>query len=368
MNASTVSGRSPADVQENPKLHRMLLFCGLTVILVMLIAAWETWDITLFDGFGLVFNGGPTMFLIAILYLSSSLVGVRADEVAGTFCYGKALVRLVSGLHFVPFGLMQIKPAPRPVQEFQCPGEPEKVFKGDDREELPYGMIRPIRAVTRAPKDGENGILDTQMTLSVNFIVQYAITDIFDYVANFGSKEEIEKQLRDVGEVKIIEDITQNTPASFIEKLPEINGRLAGQVRRRFKNSGINIISVRLVSPDISHDVSKALANVPKARAEAAQVEIRAGGERTRLTREGEGKAAAELAMLNARAAGQKKVMDKLKVGGEAILAAEAVRALSDETDVLVVGAESGMRDVMGLVKGAQSALAATTANKGAQP
>ena len=365
MNANTTLGRSPADVQENPKLYRKLLLCGLTIILAMLVVAWATWSITLFDEFGLVFSGGPTMTLIVTAYLAFSLKEVRADEVAGAFCYGKALRRLRSGLHFVPFGLMQVKKASRTVQEFQCPGEPEEVFKGDDGDTLPDGMVRPIRAVTRAPKKEEKGILDTQMTLSVNFVVQYAITNVFDYISNFGSKEQIEKQLRDVGEVKVVEDITQNTPAGFIKKLPVINEGLAGQVRKRFKNSGINIISVRLVSPDISHDVSTALANVPKARAEAAQVDIRAGGEQSRLTKEGAGRAAAELALLNAQATGREAMKKALGVTGETIMAGEAVRALSDKTDVLVVGAKSGMRDVMGLVKGAQSALAAT---KGAQP
>ncbi len=369
MNTTSTAGRSPANVPEHPNLYRVFWFGGVAIIIVMLIfvLGLGVWSITLYDEFGVRFDGGPTMLLLTLIYLALSLKEVRADEVAGAFCYGKALVRLISGLHFVPFGLMQISKKSRTVQEFQCPGEPEEVFKGDDKDPLPDGMVRAIRAVTRAPKVGESGILDTQMTLSVNFVVQYAIMDIFDYIANFGSKEEIERQLRDVGEVKIIEDITQNTPAGFIKKLPVINARLAGQVRERFENSGVKIISIRLVSPDISHEVSSALANVPKARAEAAQVEIKAGGEQARLTKEGAGRAAAELALLNAKATGQKKVMDELNVSGETVIAAEAVRALSDKTDVLVVGAESGMRDVTGLVKGAQSALAATT-SKGARP
>lgn len=365
MNASTTSGRSPADVPEHPQFYLTLLLCGVAIIFVMLITAWATWSNLLFDKSSIAFNSGPTTILFTIVYLVLSLREVRADEVAGAFCYGKALVRLFSGLHFVPFGLMQISKSPRTVQEFQCPGEPEKVFKGDDKESLPEGMVRPIRAVTRAPKAGEKGILDTQMTLNVNFMVQYAITDVFDYIANFGSKEEIEKQLRDVGEVKVIEDITQNTPAGFIGTLPKINKGLVGVIRERFQNSGINIISVRLLSPDISHEVSTALANVPKARAEASQIEIMAEGEKTKRTKEGEGSAAAELALLTARAEGQKRMKKELEVSGETIIAAEAVRGLSDKTDVLVVGAEGGMRDVMGLVKGAQSAFVAST-SKGA--
>jgi len=65
--------------------------------------------------------------------------------------------------------------------------------------------------------------------------------------------------------------------------------------------------------------------------------------------------------LLTAQANGRKVIMDALKVKGDIVLATEAVRGLSDKTDVLIVGAESGMRDVMGLVKGAQSALGTKT-------
>jgi hypothetical protein len=71
--------------------------------------------------------------------------------------------------------------------------------------------------------------------------------------------------------------------------------------------------------------------------------------------------------MLFARAEGSKKLMGALGIDGNAVIASEAVRALSDKTDVIVVGAESGMRDVMGLVKGAQSALGSAKPTKPAK-
>ncbi len=357
MTVNVASGRKPADVPEHLKLYWILWGVGMAIIFATSVSARVLWNILLFDQFGLVFNGGPTILLLVLSYLTLSLKEVPANEIAGAFCYGKALSRLSSGLHFAPFGLMQVKTYSRTVKEFQCPSEPEKVFKGDDKDPLPSGMVRPIRAVTRAPKDEEKGLLDTQMTLSINFMVQYAVTDVFDYIANFGNTEEIEKQLRDVGEVKVIEEITQNTASSFIENLPKINEDLVIKIKERFQNSGINIISVRLMSPDITHGVSEALANIPKAAAEAKQVTIKADGEKNKRIKEGEGTAAAELSLLTARSEGQKKILEALNVGGESVLAAEAVRGLSEKTDVIVVGAEAGMRDVMGLVKGAQSAL-----------
>ena len=357
MNTKSVSEEGPPGVPQHHQLYRTLLIGGTVIVVILVAVALATWDTLLFGFLGLPFDGGPTALIFAAGYLAFSAREVRADEVAGTYSYGRALVRLPPGLHFVPLGLMQIVKVPRTVQQFQCPGEPERIFKGDDKELLPPGMVRPIRAITRAPSDGENDILDTRMTLYISFVVQYAVTEIFDYIANFGSTAAVEKQMRDTGEATIAEIITQNTPASFIEKLPETNRTLVDEIQSRFLNLGIKIVSVRLLSPDISHKVSTAFANVPIARAEAQQVLIRSEAEKTKRTKEGEGTAAAELALLTAQAKGRKAMKDALEISGDAVIAAEAVRGLSDKIDVLVVGAEGGMRDALGLVKGAQSAL-----------
>ena len=298
------------------------------------------------------------MAIFSAVYLALSFRVVRADEVGAMFFYGKALKILQPGLHFTPLWLMQIKKGPRTVQEFQCPGEPENVQKTGDEVPLQDGMVRPIRVVTGGhnPSSADT-ILNTRMTMTLSFFVQWAITDVLDYVSNYGTDKDVEKQVRDIGEAILAEIAVRHSPASFIDDLLNVNKELASTVTKRFRNSGVRIISTRLISPDVSHDVSKALADIPKVRAEAEQAKHRAEGEKVSLTKQGEGKAAAELALLRARSKGQKDMAVALGVTGEAILASEAVRGLSDKTDVLVVGAEGGMKDVMGLVKGAQSAL-----------
>lgn len=362
-----VAAQSAADVLEDPGLCHRLRFAGLVVIIAICLIAVASWSVPLFSKFDIAFDGGPTTLLFACIYLAASLKEVGPDDMGGAFCYGKALVRLDAGLHFIPLGLMQLRTVPRPVQEFQCPGEPEEVQKGEDKNPLDAGKVRPIRFVTRAPRQDEKGMLDTQMTLDLNFVVQYAITDIFDFVANYGSIENIKKQLRDIGETTLAEEVTKHTPASFIERLPRTNKKLVEKVRGRFLHSGINIISVRLVSPDITHEVSKALANIPIARAQAQQAEILSTGERTRLTNVGQGAANAKLSMLSAQAKGQKEIKDALGVDGHAVIAAEAVDGLSEKTDMLILG-QGGMRDAMSLVKGAQSALNIGNGAKGAKP
>lgn len=358
MSVDTVAVHRPAKVNPNPNLYWRLWFCGLAIAVIPLIIASVAWDYPLFDKFGMNFEGGPTAILFDLVFLALSLKEVPENKVAAAFCYGGALVILPSGLHFVPFILMQIKDGPRPVQEFQCPGEPENVFKGDDKEPLPPDMVRPIRVVTGGPKkEKEGGLLNERMTIVLNFVVQWAITDVLDYASNYGDVAAVEKQVRDIGEALLAEVAVGHSAESFIDALPNINDHLVTKIGERFENSGVKIISTRLISPDVSHDVSKALAGIPEERAKAKQVEIKADAEKIKRTKEGKGAAAAELALLNAQAKGRKANMDALSVKGESVLASEAIRGLSDKTDVLVVGAEGGMRDIMGIVKGAQSAL-----------
>jgi regulator of protease activity HflC (stomatin/prohibitin superfamily) len=114
---------------------------------------------------------------------------------------------------------------------------------------------------------------------------------------------------------------------------------------------------VRLISPDITHDVSSALAKTPIARATKEQTVIASEGEQIKLTNEGKGRASAELALLVAQADGQEQIMKKLGVTGDSVLAAETAGKVLEKTDVLVVGGEGGLRDVMGMVKGAQTVL-----------
>lgn len=349
---------SPTNVSENRVVYHALWICGALIIAITATLVPFTWDILLFKIDDTVFNVGPTILDILVILMALSIRQVKAEESGGGFFYGMALKRLKAGPHFIPIGLMQIRKAPKSVQEFQCPDEPDKVFKDDDKKELPEGMVRAIRVLTGKSKSGSGGLLDTQMTITVSFYFQYVIDDIFDFVSNFaGDEDQIRQQLRDIGESTISGIAAKETPETFNDKQAEINDVLAAEVRDRFQHYGVRIISARLISPDVSHDVSTALAGIPIAKAKAQQTVIEAEAEKTKRTKEREGDADGELVWLNAQAKGREKMMKALKVDGNAVLASEAVRGLSDKTDVLVVGAEGGMKDVMGLVKGAQSAL-----------
>ncbi|MFZ2500649.1 MAG: SPFH domain-containing protein [Minisyncoccia bacterium] len=344
---------NPTPIRPDPKLYIALWYCGIAIIVTIITASWLLWG-TLF--FGGNFDTGQTMLIVAALYLSISVKEERENEVGAAFCYGKALVELPSGLHFIPLWLMQIRTGPRTVKEFQCPGDPEIVQKTDDKEQLKEGMVRPIRVVTGGKKEDNTDILNARMTISLSFFVRWAITDVLTYASNYGSPDEIEKQVRDIGEAVLAEDAVKHTPSSFIDGLLTINNHLTEQVAGRFANAGIRIISTRLISPDVSHEVSMALADIPKARAAAEKAMILAEGEKVRRTKEGEGDAAAIKTKLFAEAEGRKEMMKKLGIDGHAVLASEAVKNINDKADVVVLG-QGGIADAIGLVKAAQTIL-----------
>lgn len=332
------------DIHPNESLYMGLWFGGWVIVILLSAVTFIA----------------PLTLLFLLIFVERSFVKVKENEIGAAFAYGKALIELPSGLRFLPFGLMQSRRYPRGIQQFQCPGEPEKVFKKDDKDDLPEGMVRPIRVVTggpRADKAFKDDLLDVRMTLTLSYAVQWSITNVLYYASYYGEKTEVEKQIRDIGEALLAEIAVTHSAASFLKALPEINEELGGTIEDHFRNSGVEIKSTRLISPDLSHSVSDALAGIPTANAEAKRAVIRAEANKTTRIKRGEGDAAAQLAVLNAQADGRKKMKTELEVTGDAVLASEAVRGILKETDVLIAGAEGGMKDVMGLVKGAQSAL-----------
>lgn len=364
-----MSPTTTSSVPVNGSLYRQLLALGAGITGGCFVLAASLWNTVLFSVGGIVFGGCPTFLLLGTAYAVLSWREVGANQLGAAYCYGSALRVLGSGLHYAPFGLVQIKVVPKGITQFQAPGEPEQVFKEDDKMPLPPGMVRPIRVVTaegdRSMPSTKRDILDHSMTMTLSFYLQFAITDILVFIANFGDMEEFKKQVRDIGEAELAETAAQLTPRNFIAKLQKINEDLAKHIDRLIGNSGVDIMGAQVISPDLSHEVSGSLADIVKARAKADSLRFTSEGERDQLINQGEGKATAERKMLDARADGMKKMRENMGVSGEAILAAETTRSLSDKT-IILAGAEGGMRDLMATVVGGMATLDAQ--KKGAQP
>lgn len=339
-----------AEVKLHENLYKRLLWTGTVLDSTVTIA-----------GFALAYAGnttvGPLITGAALLWFATAVRSVHANKLCATFFQGKPLKVLKAGLTLAWPGLIQLKLFPTEVMQFQEPGEPEIIFGGHDDEELPAGMVRPIRITTGGKSSPENkDVLDARQAITVSFAVQMQIDEPFAYFINFGSIANVRKNLRDICESTVAEHAADKSPAQIIEDLAAINRALRANVQRRFENSGIAIISVRLMSPNLGKTVSAALVKIQDATGESTAMQIKAEGERVDRIKKGEGDASAKLAMLTATADGGKALKTALEVDGTAIIAKEIADGLSKSADTTILGLGNANSDIASMVEVAKSA------------
>lgn len=365
----------PAPVLVYRDLYRILLAFTFIVYAGFLTLSFMTWETEILPGL----NVGFPFLVAVIVHFVSSWGNVDADEWGGLFFYGKPLKPLESGPYFRPRGLMQIKKAPTPIQQFQAPGEPEQIFYGDDKEPLPPGMVRPMRITTRAPRPGETGHLDVQMSLPWMFYVQFQILDFFGFIKNVGSFELAQKMIRDTGEGVLNEFAAQYTVAGMIENVAVISAKLDDEIRKLTNLWSVQIFESKILPPNLSHSVAGELSELPAERIRAERTQIAADAKRYADIQEGiatatalEAKLAAEAkglgakltaeadgreAYLTAEAKGLKAKADLLNVDGEGIIVAEVASDAFKHADSVMVGAGDSVRDLFGMLKAGKSVL-----------
>ncbi len=356
-------------VEVHPGLYKALIYATLGAYGVLLLVAIATWNITPIPHL----NIGFPIIAIVVAHFCSSWGAVQTDEWAALYFYGRALRQLKSGPYFMPRGLMQIVKVPKGLKQAQAPGEPEEIFHGDDKEPLPImpngkQMVRPIRVTTRAPKEGETGHLDVQMTYEWSFYYQYQVLDLFQFIATVGSFEEASRLIRDTGEATLNEFASDMTVNGMIVNLKQINQALDNRIRELVNAWSMQVYEVKALAPNLSHGLATALRNLPIARLEAEQAETAGKGARRRMEEEGAGAAAARAAMLQAEATGREQFLkaeanglkakkDALDISGEDILVGEVASDALKHADSLMVGAGDGVRDLLGMVKAGASVL-----------
>ncbi len=370
--SATPQQSEPNEVEESGYLYGTLIAIGIAFAFALGAFSAFDWNGLLFKFGEVEFNMGPGVLLIDLAFVTASLVNgyVGAKSIAGAYFAGKALKNLDSGLHFATIGLMNLNRQPKGIQERQEPDDnPDNVFHGEDLAELPKGMTRPIRIVTGAPKAaakpvtkwrGDEDTLETRMTIDTSFATQWQITGVIDFVANYGSEKQFLQQLRDVGEATLSEEFAMRSVSEVVSQQQAINTILYGRVQQRFPHSGIKIISVRLISPNLGHRVSSALADIAEARSKATAAITTAEAARVTAIKAGEGEGGKDKARFTGRAAGLKAIKDKLGVGGDAILAAETSRDIAEKLPkegTFVLGASNGIADIVGVSKVVQAAL-----------
>ncbi len=352
-------------VELHPGLYRRLMVLTGIGYAALLGLGMATWSVMLIP----FFNLGALFFLFALIHFARSWVIVDKDEWAAFFFYGRALKLVEAGPHFRPWLLMQLEKAPKGIQQFQAPGEPEEIFHGDEKLSLPPGMVWPIRITTREPLETEKGHLDVQMPTEWSFYVQFQILDFFLFLARVGSFEHAVKMIRDTGEAVLNEFASEMTVNGMIANIKVINATIDNRIRALANKWSMQIYEAKALTPNISHGVATALAGIPIARAEREQMEERAAGTRKKLEEEGAGAASAEGASLTVKAAGRKAWLEAeadgleakkkaLGVEGSEILAAEVASDAFDKANSILMGGNTnGVAELVATVKATNAAL-----------
>lgn len=357
MHGPALAGRGRSDPKQPPVRPNLTLYwflyigCWIAYALLLSIGSSQ-WDAILFSVGPLNFSRGFTIMLPGLIHFALSLKKVGTEEAAGKYFYGVPLFRALPGLNYVPFGIMNLERYPGDPQEIFLPAEPDQVFWGDEKEALPAGMVRPIWIPTRSPREDEKDPADAQMVVGIVGYAFWRVSDVFTFHARVTSIREGNSQLRSIWVRVASEDIVQYTAGGAIKNQQSINENLDDNIRIHTSDWGIQVTSAGITKINISHELGRAMRDRTKAPFEAETRVIAAEAEATEIERLGRAKGIALEAEtagpLKGRAAGLQAIADAVKSDeGKLALASETAIGIAKETEVIMAGAESGMRDLM---------------------
>lgn len=378
------------------KTHPEVYFLVLAVTAVLYLAAGTAclWAHLTIPRINHPLNVGVLIYIFGIAHFASGFRVVDRTHVGGVFVLGIPTIEItgffliVLGPDFLmKFGQVELAPI-----DISVPSAPEKVWRGRDDKGKPLPIPRdsdyeePIRIVfadeeystlnkRRDPlrnKVREDDPLLRSQTQEVEYIVRMAVlpSHYFDFVVKVKDYKNARVQIRGIGVAKINEDFTKICVRRASVENDKYNGLLQRHLANEVRGWGVAIINakIRLL---LSYSMNKAIEGIPEAeaqgRAEAQKAygqkdaaKTLSEGERIRLTNEGQGRAAAETAHLDAVTQGLKRRMGDLALEGSDVLGAETASVIGQsDSDKLVLGA-AGLVEAIGLGKAVGSAVRPT--------
>lgn len=362
------------------------------------------WGLTVFNMDLWQFNLAQLWLLGGLIYTGLSFRFdqiIQAEKLAVRTLFGQPTDTVGSGLPIVPPFLFDLRVFTARVQQTEKPAEPEKIFRKEDVENVPEGMFPPFRvtfteSITDAQArnifgEGDNGeysvtveynatntriytfradapndgLSNRRTTEEVVVVIRWRIEDAISFVKYIGSELEAEKQLEDEVFTVVQRVYPKISLAQALGNVDWMNTilynalmRRVGEIGDRSKSWGVHIESVNIKNIRVHHGLNDAIANAAKADFEGKQRERLAETDRIEREKKGQGDAAAQRLILEARADGYNAIAKKTRVqGGDAAMRTEAARELANAGNLVVSDTNSGVGSLLGLV-GAGSAVA----------
>lgn len=327
---------------------------------------------------------------------------IGPDKIGFRQFFGKPAGEIRAGLPIVPPGLFTLKVFERTIQQKEYPAEADMIYRGEmkDPKELPEGMKPPVRQAFRTsitekqareffgdgnvgPKESlyevvnphnkkeeitfndsvpGDGLSKKRVTAEVYPVLRWRIYNVENFVANMGSKEEVEKQIEDEIFSVLNRICQQISLAQALQNQQWLNAILFHAVATRIEAKnvdgewrsdewGIQLESVYIKYSHLSHGLNQSIANASQATFTAQETITLASAEKTKLEKEGAGAAKAAKALAHGEIAG---LGDGLIAAAtatgmtpEQIAATKVAGQIADGGNTIILG-EQGLSQVLG--------------------
>lgn len=281
------------------------------------------------------------------------------------------------------WGLFKLVIEPRPIYNEEYPGPAERIrrFKVEQDEVYGPGDVRPMLVTTGPPTTEERRILNAlfaaglvseevpellrQNNVDIRLFVQWRVGDLPTYLsANPGEtpeerREEAKKWIHRLAETELKETLRNLTPSTVIQCWGEVSKRTALRLRKVCLERGIWIDRAGLNEQNLSHETHQKLTGITRAGLDRHTTAITAQATKQKLILEGEGsgaaleaegkgRAAAELAALEARAMGLRRIAEELDMPEkQVVLLAELAETIASGANYALYGGKHGVEDLM---------------------
>lgn len=280
------------------------------------------------------------------------------------------------------WGLLKLVKEPREVYNEEYPGPPERIrrFKVDEPEIYQENDVKPMVVTTGPPSTWERRILENlikqglaeesavlfrQFSVDARLFVRWRIGDLPTYLsANPGKtpeerRGEARRWIHSQVETELKSTFRRLTPATVIQCWDEISKRIALRLRKVCLDWGIWIDRAGLNEQNLSHETNTKQAEairaafakiktIRDAEAEQERLTFVGKGSGAALEAEGKGRAAAELAALEARAMGLRRIAEELDMPEkQVVLLAELAETIASGANYALYGGKDGVEDLM---------------------
>lgn len=326
---------------------------------------------------GIMINPRYAFYVLVGAYVLASFFMVDTDEIIGLAFFGRPMIVFDSGLKWAPWLIFRRNTESIDFVQAEFPGDNDRIQWGDEKAELLPGQVRPIYVLFA---ENPNGTLpsDKQMNVGVAFLTKIRMikSRFFDLVKNLAPIDEAKREeflknvtggtkvtnrmlealrhLRDTGATVSLELAGQLSYNETTTHLTQVNRLLMLRFEHKVASWGIELVEGSFTKIDAGHTFNTELQKRGAAISARDAKRIESEGTRDQLKNEGEGRAQAARALLEATAEGYKKIMTETGVDGAGVVSSEVAKALAQgQNNTIVVDGATGL---MGLaLAGAQA-------------